>query len=438
MLAELPIPRDIPLDLPLDRLLLQGLIIILFLLHILFVNIMLGTSILAVVFEIMGLRRPDFDTLAHKVASTITVNKSMAVVLGVGPLLAINVMYTMHFYSANALTGNGWIMIVPLVALAFLIGYAYKYSWQALSRAKGLHIALGSMAALLFLVIPFIFLANINLMLFPERWDQVNGFLSSLALPNVLPRYLHFILASFAVSGLFLLIYMGRKAFPVESAFTELTRPQLKRMFYGIIFGATAAQAIAGPLVFFTLPANGVDWIVVLIFAVAIGFAIAFMVQLWREITSEDALIGSRHISIVALMTLTVCFMAFGRHMYRETCLRDHNAQIAARTSAMNVASNAAAWRLANGIVLDTGVPLGERVFRDTCSACHALDRTVVGPPLTEIADIYKDNPAGIVVWTNNPGRKRTDLTRMPPFRLGYEKLTAVANYMLELAKPEK
>jgi hypothetical protein len=141
--------------------------------------------------------------LAHEITKTVTVNKSLGVVLGVGPLLAINVLYTIYFYSANALTGYVWISIVPLVATAFLILYAHKYSWDRLAGSKRLHMAIGWAGVAILLFVPLIFLTNINLMLFPERWTQVKGFASALVLPNVLPRFLHFLLACLAVTALF-------------------------------------------------------------------------------------------------------------------------------------------------------------------------------------------------------------------------------------------
>ena len=85
----------------------------------------------------IGRRRPGFDALAKEIAGTVTVNKSLAVVLGVGPLLAINVLYTVHFYSANALTGAAWIAIVPLVTVAFLVTYLHKYTWDRLPEGAG-------------------------------------------------------------------------------------------------------------------------------------------------------------------------------------------------------------------------------------------------------------------------------------------------------------
>ena len=78
----LPIPRDFPLPMPASEIDLQVLIVILFLAHLLFVNLMVGGALLTVAFEIRGLRRPPYDALAKKIAATVTVNKSIAVVLG--------------------------------------------------------------------------------------------------------------------------------------------------------------------------------------------------------------------------------------------------------------------------------------------------------------------------------------------------------------------
>ena len=120
----LPLPKDFLLPLPASPVDLQLAIVLLFLAHILFVNLMLGGALLTLFYEVRGLRRPELDRLAHRIAHTVTVNKSLAVVLGVGPLLVMNALYGLWFYTANSLTGRAWIMIVPLVITAFLLLYA--------------------------------------------------------------------------------------------------------------------------------------------------------------------------------------------------------------------------------------------------------------------------------------------------------------------------
>ncbi|MFP4369354.1 MAG: hypothetical protein ACLFR2_07235 [Candidatus Kapaibacterium sp.] len=152
LFADIPIPRDIPLAMPLPEWLLAGLLVFSFLLHILFVNLMLGGSLITLWAEIKGRKNPDYEVLAKDLAKTITVNKSLAVVLGVAPLLSINALYTVHFYSANALTGNFWIMIVPFVTVAFLLLYWHKYSREKMRKHKKLHIAILAAAVVLLLL----------------------------------------------------------------------------------------------------------------------------------------------------------------------------------------------------------------------------------------------------------------------------------------------
>lgn len=431
----LPIPRDIPLPLPIDRVLLEILLVGLFLFHILFVNLMLGGSTLTVFYELLGLKRPEYDKLAREIGKTITVNKSLAVVVGVGPLLAVNVLYTMHFYTANALTGLAWISIVPLVSIAFLITYWHKYTWDRLADNKGLHIAIGAMGTALFWLIPLIFLANINLMLFPERWGEVRGFLSALALPNVLPRYLHFLLACLALSGLAAVGWFGRREFDVENILPGFDRPGLRRKFYSITFGATLLQLVIGSLVYFTLPVKGVGLFMTLVILLGITAAVAFMVLLWIEIVSPKERIGRFYAPIFLLSALTVSCMAYGRHLYREGAVADHRLAMEATTANFQFVSQAAA---AGQLVQTEPASLGEEVFQKTCTSCHALDKQLVGPSVQEIASIYAGNPAGIVKWVKSPGKKRAALPPMPAF--GYlpaERLEAVAQYLLEAGAPK-
>jgi cytochrome c len=391
-----------------------------------------GGSILTVAFEILGRRRPDYDVLARSIAGTVSVNKSLAVVMGVGPLLGINVLYTVYFYSANALTGAAWLSLIPLVTLAFLVTYAHKYTWDRLAHAKGLHIALGLVGAALFLVIPLIFLANVNLMLFPGRWLAVDGFLSALALPNVWPRYFHFVAASVAVTGLFLLFFFLRAGCPVESKLRDLDRAALRRLFYGIALGASALQLLFGPVVLLSLPGQGMSWSLVGVIAIGVILALAAMTLMWREIIQPVARPMRRAALVFSLITLTAFAMGFGRHVYRETAVGEHRQRMAAHTRDVGWLAAAAQWREATGQTR-TRVPLGQRIFEGTCAACHATSKVLVGPSVEEIAGLYADNPAGIVAWAEAPGRKREGFPPMPAFKLGEEKLLAVAGYMIRL-----
>ena len=438
IIAQIPLPRDLDLPLPLGEWELKFLLVALFLVHILFVNLMVGGSLLSVIFEMIGLNSPKYDQLGHKIAETITVNKSLAVVLGVGPLLCINLVYTIHFYSANALTGYAWISIIPLVILAFLLAYLHKYTWDRWTGDnKKFHIMVGVSATFLFLSIPFIFLANINLMLFPEKWPEVGGFFSSLRIGNVFPRYFHFLAATIALTGLFLAGWMGRKKYPVERHLPEFTRASLKRIFYRVAFFATLAQLAFGPLLLFTLPYRGITTELIVLISCGITIAVLVLFLFRNELRRRDETLGRSYLIIVLLLTVVVGIMGTGRHLYRDASLAEHRNLIAGETERFKTILTATEMRIAAGLgagdAIKTG-PTGESVFAN-CAACHALNKVLAAPSLVEVYSIYKDNPEGIVAWAKAPGKKRPQFAPMPSFaHLGDEKLQLVADYILKLA----
>lgn len=436
-MTNMPVPHDLPLPLPGTPAEFQFAIVVLFLLHIVFVNLMLGTTLMALFYEVRGWKNPDYDRLARELAGMVTVHKSLAVVLGVGPLLVANVYYTVYMYSANALTGTAWMMVVPLVAAAFLLTYVYKYSWDKLIERRGLHLAIGAAGAAIFLTVPLIFLSNINLMLFPDKWLDVRGFFSAMLMANVLPRYLHFLLASLAVTALLLAGWFGRASYPAAERFSFLTNDELRRHFLAIAFGASALQFIAGPLVYFTLPEQGVNWRLVLLILVGASVGLFAVWRLWLEMLQHRDSPGRGYWLVVAALTLTVVFMGSIRHYYRELSLGPHRALVEARTSGFEAMALGARMRAEAGILTmgesETAFTSpGQKIFQVQCNACHAVGAIRVGPPLEEIAAAYVGDPAGLIAWVKAPGRKRTDFPQMPPIRLSDRDYQAVAGYVID------
>lgn len=328
----IPVPRDIPLPLPAPEPVLIGVLVIFFLMHIVFVNFMVGGALMTFWYEIKGLKEKRYDNLAYEIASTITANKSIAVVLGVGPLLAINTIYTVYFYTANALTGAFWISIIPLVIVVFVLTYIHKYLWHQMDRMKRLHLALGFVICLLFLFIPLIFLTNINLMLFPDKWGRVQGFFSALTLPNVFPRYAHFILACPAMTGLFL-VWLFRRKSADEIAATGFERSELIRKGYQWAFWPTAAQFVIGPVALLTLPQTQ-DPIhsVIGVFGIAILLSLGMAHLMFAETRRPAETIGKSFVPICALMLVVISLMGAGRHLYREAAVAPHRELVRAKT----------------------------------------------------------------------------------------------------------
>ncbi|PQO26391.1 cytochrome C [Blastopirellula marina] len=442
LIAQMPTPRDLPLPLPIDELTLRALLVPLFLLHILFVNLMVGGTILAVVYEVLGYskREPKFDRLAEQIAVSVTVNKSLAVVLGVGPLLMINLLYTLTFYSSNSLTGHAWILIVPLVTAAFLLTYVHKYTWEKWHAGglKLLHMGVGICSMVLFLSTPFIFLANINLMQYPDRWYDVQGFFSSLTIGNgnVFFRYLHFLAASVAVTALFLCIWLtfGKQA--DERLPKGFTVPTTRRHFYRLTYYITMAQFLVGPVLLLILPHVGMNAYVVVPILIGACLGIGLLWLLKLEIHADDARIGRLWAPIFLVFTVVALSMGIGRQMYRDVALKDFNDAVRKRTVAFR--EEVAGF---NAVLASTGghEMNGEQLYKMVCSSCHQVELEKTAPSIQEIYRLHKDHPEKIVQWAMHPGKKRQQFGQMPSMaHIGEEKLALVANYMLELGSGEK
>lgn len=76
-----------------------------------------------------------------------------------------------------------------------------------------------------------------------------------------------------------------------------------------------------------------------------------------------------------------------------------------------------------------------EAIFAIHCAACHAPDYAGAGPSLVEISGVYRDDPAGFVAWSMNPGRKRPESVEMPSMaHLGPDTLAALHGYVVAAA----
>lgn len=247
------IPEDIELVIPGNIGFFEWLIVISFLLHIVFVNITVGSSTLAVVQEIRGIRSGNnvHDQLAEQLAHHTSILKSIAVVLGVAPLLLISVIYTQYFYPSTILIGKAWLSLLIILIIAFLLLYLYKFTWNRWIKGhyKRIHVLVGMMGSSLLLFVPLIFIVNVVSMLYPDMWANSKGFFHALTYyPQVWQRYFHFILASFALTGFYL--YFWNKRLSLKKEPNHTSRSDLftlgKRLGLQVLIISTALQFVTG------------------------------------------------------------------------------------------------------------------------------------------------------------------------------------------------
>lgn len=420
------IPINIPLSVPGGFGFLHFLLVITFIIHILFIAMMIGGTYWSVLFVLIGRSDPFYKRLAREILDTVTINKSLAVVLGVAPLLLISLIYTIYWYPATQITYPFFLSVVWLVIVAFLAMYVYKYTWDTLgNRLPLFHLCFGLLGLGIFTLVPFIFLTNINLMLFPFRWSHVNGFFDALVLQNVFQRYAHFMVAVFATIGFFAAAYFWFRGRHSDDPFyARATSMGLKWAL-----GATLLQAIFGPVNFYSLQVGSYSTRLLVLVLVGSGLAMLVCIVLILAIQNPS---GGIIISAAVLLAIIAVVMSFVRDTVRVNLLRGPN-EIAQRSTEE--------YQTSLGEFLKTYAPpgeehagqaeTGEQVFKQHCSSCHAPNEVLVGPPLTYMVGKYKSDPQTMIQFVLNPRKVNPNLPSMPKPAVTADQVHEVVEYVL-------
>ncbi len=177
---------------------------LLFLLHILVINVILGGLLILLFLRFRGKDTPERTDNQLPLAKKLPVLVALGINFGIPPLLFLQVVYGHLFYSSSVLMATYWIIIIPILILAYYGTYIHSVKFISAPWFSKTALAV---ATLFILYIGFMLVNNNSLMEQPEKWvayfTNRAGRLLVFPEPTFLPRYLHFVVASVAVGGLF-------------------------------------------------------------------------------------------------------------------------------------------------------------------------------------------------------------------------------------------
>ena len=321
---EIPIPDLDPVSLPAPFWLIKALLLLTFFLHIIPMNFALGGGFVAAVTDLIGRKRNSERhlTLARSLAGMLPIVIAFTITLGVAPLLFIQVLYGQFFYTSSVLLAWPWLSVIVLLILSYYGFYLYTLRWEHL-QGRRLVIVLGS--AILFAVIGFLYTNNLVLMLTPEKWATMyfqnpSGMHLNLSDRTVVPRFLHFFTASFALAGILVSIFGILK----QRQDAEFGRWAIR---YGVLWFviATVLQLGVGSWFFLSLPREvmllfmGGDVFATIIFIVALVCALASVVLMIVGYVSPKP--ASKVVSGIVLIAFTIICMVLMRDIVRDAYL---------------------------------------------------------------------------------------------------------------------
>ena len=246
MPASLLVPALDPAPIPGPAWLFHVLWVATFVLHLLFVNAVLGGTLLAAAASFAGKRlRPVAVLFVEMNSWTI----SLAITFGIAPLLFLQVLYGRFFYSATILVARGWFGMLILLTAAYYLNYVVK---GRLRKGADAPPVLLSLEALLFLAIAAIQVAVHLLSVQPALWDAASrSGLKVLSDPSFAPRFLHFVLAGISLAGA-LAIRQGIRA--AEAGKDRVEADALARFGQKAALAATFLQMADGVWLLLALP----------------------------------------------------------------------------------------------------------------------------------------------------------------------------------------
>jgi mono/diheme cytochrome c family protein len=360
--------HDLTLPLPLPDGLQHGLLFGAFALHIVFVLMMLGTAILGLSYFIDAWWHNRLGELRwdKKILRMFLAHKSLAVVLGIGPLLLIQVSFTIPFFTAIALLTPFWLLIIGFLIVAFI---SFDSLGHRMYTHHYLHLGFGVVAMITLLCVPGFFVAILVATENPNRWMDIfhNGFAFDrrLSLHWIL-RYLHVLGAGLLFGAAFHYFFTAR-LYPRY-------RTGLRRwMLFAVLSQVVLGVALYGSLLHAVPPIAYVY--------LGVGGALT-VVTFWlivRGIGSANAL--NHAVVLPVLLTLLVTMLLVRQEFQDQAVaplLADARQAAVAYQAKLQPYEKAALahYHDHTSVVYDSG-PV---IYAQSCAFCHGQDAKGDGP----------------------------------------------------------
>jgi hypothetical protein len=112
------------------------LLLLVFPLHLMLMNAMVGTTAIAA--YVLLKKDETMRGLAGELAGVLPFLVAFAVNLGVAALLFLQVTYGQFFYTGSILMGAYWLAVVPLLLLAYYAAYLFDFRFSSMKFPSAL------------------------------------------------------------------------------------------------------------------------------------------------------------------------------------------------------------------------------------------------------------------------------------------------------------
>ncbi len=225
----------------------EALLLLTFVLHILFMNLTVGSAVIALAGRLTGDKHGSGRDLARELGHRLPTFLALQINLGVAPLLFVQVLYGQLLYTSSVLMAGWWLSAIAAVILGYYGLYVHDAKFESGGGLSRLALML-SLACLVYT--GFLLSNNMTLMLRPQAWDvyltNPRGSFLNLSDPMLWPRLAHMLLAAPAVAGLYaaLIGVKKRRTDWVEHGLKWFTRLTMLQVLVGAWLLASLPQRV--------------------------------------------------------------------------------------------------------------------------------------------------------------------------------------------------
>lgn len=160
-----------PLGLPSHPVIFLVLGVLTWALHILAVHVTLGSALLSLIgVNMKGEQSAHWRRMALMLLEHAKIGVSIAIVIGVAPLLFVQVIYDPFWYMSNVLSARWVVGFIVVLLVAYWMLWLHYFGAKKRTREDGIRVFLGWVSLALLLLVGFIMHVLTSQMLSPQAW----------------------------------------------------------------------------------------------------------------------------------------------------------------------------------------------------------------------------------------------------------------------------
>ncbi|MCU7497343.1 MAG: c-type cytochrome [Ignavibacteria bacterium] len=423
-----------------------------------------GVSLYSVAFNLLGRRNGNENYLrfSKDLIDVVTFNKSIALVLGIIPILSLILIYSQLLHASKmGVVGfmfTAGLLFVPAVVLIYSYKYTFNLDWllsmasssgntpaegvpeepkmersevEAFTKSN-LRVSRrsGIWGVILLFMASYFVISGIQLSFEPDMWSQKHTFFGLIFSMSAIYKYIFFLISTVAAtSGAILFYFFSWKKQEAEAgeAKEDRYRNEIKR--FSLISGiwAVVVLPVFILLSLFMVPHGAVSdsffGLSLLILFILFALGHFYYMMLKQSGVNYSA-------SIFFLLLIFFVLFTVNDQVAFSYATQRHELALASNYEAIVKEKMEKAGK---GPAIS-----GKDIFDGRCSACHRFDRVLVGPAYKNVLPKYEGHRDQLTAFISNPTKKDPAFPPMPNQGLKPREVEAIADYIMKTYKQYK